>query len=222
LFGQRGQHQDRAGFAKRAARLTEEERVALLSSMTDEVAHLVLEDNRLQALALSIAQRAARRPCLVARLMDVLEEAGDLDRKTEGLASAEDFARRATSGQGLTRPELAVLLSSTKLVCSARWKTARWWMIRRWKTSCSPRSPPMRERFREDITGHRLRREIIATKLANRLVNRLGPVNPFELAEEEGVTLAQVAAASPPPNACSTCLPPGRCWTARRWPKTCA
>ena len=54
---------------------------------------------------------------------------------------------------------------------------------------------PMRERFREDITGHRLRREIIATKLANRLVNRLGPVNPFELVEEEGVTLAQVAAA---------------------------
>jgi glutamate dehydrogenase len=43
----------------------------------------------------------------------------------------------------------------------------------------------MRERFREDITGHRLRREIIATKLANRLVNRLGPVNPFELAERK-------------------------------------
>ena len=73
--------------------------------------------SRLQALALSIAHRAgAPAVPAFARLMDVLEEAGDLDRKTEGLATAEDFARRATGGQGLTRPELAVLLSSTKLV----------------------------------------------------------------------------------------------------------
>jgi glutamate dehydrogenase len=53
----------------------------------------------------------------------------------------------------------------------------------------------MRETFESDIVHHRLRREIIATKLANRIVNRLGPVHPFELAEEEGMTLAQVAAA---------------------------
>ena len=54
---------------------------------------------------------------------------------------------------------------------------------------------PMRERFEEEILGHRLRREIVATKLANRMVNRLGLIHPFELAEEEGATLAQVAAA---------------------------
>ncbi|WP_292963073.1 NAD-glutamate dehydrogenase [Novosphingobium sp. UBA1939] len=183
--------------AKRAARLTEEERVALLSSMTDEVAHLVLEDNRLQALALSIAQRAgASAVPSFARLMDVLEEAGDLDRKTEGLASAEDFARRATSGQGLTRPELAVLLSSTKLVLQRALEDSTVVDDPALEDQLLAAFPtPMRERFREDITGHRLRREIIATKLANRLVNRLGPVNPFELVEEEGVTLAQVAAA---------------------------
>jgi glutamate dehydrogenase len=50
-------------------------------------------------------------------------------------------------------------------------------------------------KFRRDILTHRLRREIIATKLANRLVNRLGLIHPFELAEEEGASLAQVTAA---------------------------
>jgi glutamate dehydrogenase len=53
----------------------------------------------------------------------------------------------------------------------------------------------MRETWRADILSHRLRREILATRIANRLVNRLGFVHPFELAEEEGVGLADVAAA---------------------------
>ena len=72
--------------------------VDLLVAMTDDVAHLVLEDNRLQALALSIAEcgGAAAMPAW-SRLIDVLEESGDLDRKTEGLASAEDLARRAAA-----------------------------------------------------------------------------------------------------------------------------
>jgi glutamate dehydrogenase len=53
---------------------------------------------------------------------------------------------------------------------------------------------PMRRRFKTEILGHRLRREILATRFANRLVNRLGIVGPFELAEEEAVDLAEVAA----------------------------
>jgi glutamate dehydrogenase len=53
----------------------------------------------------------------------------------------------------------------------------------------------MRRKFRDEILGHQLRREIVATALANRLVNRLGMIHPFELAEEEGVGLAHVAAA---------------------------
>ena len=88
--------------------------------MTDEVAALVLEDNRLQALALSIAEQGG--PQAVAsqlRLIETLEDGGDLDRRTEGLADGDALARRATDGHGLTRPELAVLLSSAKLVLQA-------------------------------------------------------------------------------------------------------
>ena len=183
--------------AKRAGRLTEPARVKLLSSMTDEVAALVLEDNRLQALALSIAQ--AGGPSATGshlRLIETLEASSQLDRKTEGLADAEVYSRRAADGRGLTRPELAVLLSSAKLALQAAIEA-----------SPLPDDPglegellaafpePMRAKFKGDILDHRLRREIIATKLANRLVNRLGLIHPFELAEEEGASLAQTAAA---------------------------
>ncbi|MEO0031244.1 MAG: hypothetical protein RIS94_1002 [Pseudomonadota bacterium] len=183
--------------AKRSGRLTEPARVDLLVSMTDEVARLVLEDNRLQALALSIAERGgAGASAAWSRLVDVLEESGDLDRKTEGLAPAEDYARRAAAGQGFTRPELAVLLSSSKLVLQHALEESAVVddpVLEEELFDAFPAT--MREPFADEIVHHRLRREIIATKLANRIVNRLGPVHPFELVEEEGCSLAQVAAA---------------------------
>lgn len=183
--------------AKRAGRLDEDGRVALLSSMTDAVAHLVLEDNRLQALGLSIAERGGVQavPALT-RLIDVLEENGDLDRKTEGLAGSDEYARRAAAGAGLMRPELAVLVSSTKLVLQRALEESPVVddpVLEEELLAAFPEA--MRETYETDIVHHRLRREIIATKLANRIVNRLGPVHPFELAEEEGMSLAQVAAA---------------------------
>src|SRR5881392_2285046 len=84
----------------------------LLVKMTDEVAELVLEDNRLQTLALSIAEAGGTvaLPGYV-RTIELLEAMGRLDRKVEGLASSEDLSRRAQENHGLTRPELAVILS---------------------------------------------------------------------------------------------------------------
>lgn len=183
--------------AKRAGRLDEDGRVALLSSMTDDVAALVLEDNRLQALGLSIAESggAAAVPGYV-RLIEVLEEGGHLDRRTEGLADADTFHRRAEDGDGLTRPELAVLLSSTKLVLQDALEKSGVVDDPGMAGDLLAAFPPaMRETYREDILNHRLRREILATRVANRLINRLGFIHPFELAEEEGASLADVAAA---------------------------
>ncbi|MFM5918409.1 MAG: NAD-glutamate dehydrogenase domain-containing protein, partial [Novosphingobium sp.] len=183
--------------AKRDGRLTETARVKLLQKMTDEVAELVLEDNRLQALGLSIAQAGgAKAVPAQLHLIERLEALGQLDRKTEGLAEADVLLRRAQDGHGLTRPELAVLLSCAKLA-----------MQEALEASALPDDPglatdllaafpkPMRGKFEADILAHRLRREIIATKLTNRMINRLGVIHPYELAEEEGATLAQVAAA---------------------------
>jgi len=183
--------------AKREERLSEPQRVRLLTRMTDSVAALVLEDNRLQTLALSVAQAGGSDaiPSYV-RLIEVLEERGALDRKTEGLADNETLGRRAIDGAALTRPELAVLISTAKLEVQEALEHSALPDDPGLVDDLVAAFPPeMRRKYREDILGHRLRREIIATKLANRLVNRMGVIHPFELVEEEGATLAQVCAA---------------------------
>jgi glutamate dehydrogenase len=178
-------------------RLGFDDRNTLLARMTDEVAELVLEDNRLQTLALSLAERGgiAALPAQV-RAIEILEAAGRLDRAVEGLAPSEALLRRAQDQRGLTRPELSVLLSHAKLALQSAIEAS--------DLPADPGLEPllqaafpseMRNRFAEAIDRHRLRPQIIATKAANRVVNRLGPIAPIELAEEEGVSLAQVAAA---------------------------
>ncbi len=93
-----------------------ESRNALLSGMTEAVADLVLRNNQLQTLALSLAQRSATTETgFAARLMQGLEADGRLDRTVEFLPSDAALAERAQGGEGLTRPELAVLLAYAKL-----------------------------------------------------------------------------------------------------------
>jgi glutamate dehydrogenase len=178
--------------------LTMPKRNALLVKMTDQVAELVLEDNRLQTLALSIAERggAPAIPSLV-RLIETFESSGRLDRVVEGLPVNEILNRRAQDGQGLTRPELAVLFATAKLALQDA--------IENSGAALDPALTPellaafpvqMRKGAHAvAIEGHRLRREIVATKIANRLINRLGVAHPFELAEEEGAALGDIAAA---------------------------
>jgi glutamate dehydrogenase len=177
-------------------RLSESARNTLLAGMTDEVAAIVLEDNRLQSLALSIAERggALALPPLV-RAIEILEESGRLNRTVEGLLSNEDLLRRAQDDHGLTRPELAVLLSTSKLALQAALEAG--------KITEDPTLTPelltafpklMQERHGDAIVRHRLRRQIIATKIANRFVNRLGITPLFSLTEEEGASFGQAAA----------------------------
>jgi glutamate dehydrogenase len=183
--------------ASRAGELTEERRNSLLMEMTDEVAALVLEDNRLQALALSVAERGGSDAVASQmRLIEALEDLGQLDRRTEGLGTGEELARRAIDGHGLTRPELAVLLSSTKLVLQEAIENSDLWRDEAAEPLLLSDFPPrMQSEFRQRILGHQLRPQIVATVIANRIVNRMGLVHPFELAEEEGAGLAQVCAA---------------------------
>ena len=183
--------------ARRSGRISEKSRVKLLEEMTGEVSAIVLEDNRLQALALSIAESGGRRalPSYI-RLIETLEQSGQLDRKTEGLAGNEALSRRETDGQALVRPELAVILSTAKLSYQAALEQ-----------SDLPQDPlfdevlvnsfpeAMHKKYRRELLSHRLRCEIIATEIANRLVNRMGLLHPFELVEEEGAGAAQLATA---------------------------
>jgi glutamate dehydrogenase len=166
----------------------------LLASMTDDVAHLVLEDNRMQTLALSIAESggAGDLPAYV-RLMETFEAQGKLDRAVEGLEANDEYLRREGEGHGLTRPELAVLLSTAKLAAQDAAEDSPLAKDPAMDSELLAAFPaPMQKEHKAAILGHRLRPQIIATKLANRMINRMGMLHPFELAEEEGCSLGVV------------------------------
>lgn len=181
-------------------RLDYEARNTLLASMTDDVAHIVLEDNRLQTLALSIAEGAGGTGGAVAvpsyvRVIEIFENTGRLDRAVEGLAPNDILLRRGQDGQGLTRPELAVLLATAKLALQDAIEQSAIATDDELKPDLHAAFPTaMRDRYAAAIDAHQLRGQIVATKLANRIVNRLGVLYPFELAEEEGAAMGDIAA----------------------------
>ena len=181
----------------REGRLDEGKRNKLLAAMTDEVSELVLEDNRLQSLALSIAEAGGSNglPEHV-RTIELLEASGRLDRRVEGLGGSDVLLRRSAENRGLSRPELAVVLSMSKLSLQdaiERLKLADDPLLE--PQLCAAFPKPMVKAHADAIRKHRLRHEILATKVANRIVNRLGPSIPLSLTEEEGVSLGQVAIA---------------------------
>ena len=181
----------------REGRLSEENRNVLLARMTDDVSELVLEDNRLQSLALSIAeaQGAQGLPGFV-RTIEMLEATGRLDRKVEGLEGSDALLRRGLDQRGLTRPELAVVLSMTKLTLQAAAEELKLADDPTMEAELFAAFPAeMCKAHAEAIRHHRLRHQIVATKVANRIVNRLGPNVALDLTEEEGVGLPQVVTA---------------------------
>src|SRR5438046_3598633 len=97
------------GLVESDGKLTIDQRNALLPTMTDEVAALVLRDNYFQTQALSVARRhAAAMLDEQVRFIRFLEKKGRLDRGIEFLPSDDEIALRKAKGQGLTTPELAV------------------------------------------------------------------------------------------------------------------
>ncbi|MCX7339534.1 MAG: NAD-glutamate dehydrogenase [Hyphomicrobiales bacterium] len=182
---------------ERDGRLTPDTRNALLAAMTDEVALLVLRNNYLQSLALSLAERRGAAELPLARAqMRTLEREGRLDRAVEFLPADAVLAGREQRQEGMTRPELAVLLAYAKLA-----------LYDDLLSSPLPDEPylaneltryfpgAMRERFADAITGHRLRREIISTQLANAVVNRAGAGVVARLSDETGADTAAIARA---------------------------
>ena len=181
----------------REGELTEEKRNILLARMTDEVSELVLEDNRLQSLALSIAEaRGVKGLPGFVRTIEMLESSGRLDRKVEGLEGSDALLRRANENRGLTRPELAVILSMSKLTLQAAAEELQLGNVPAMEDELFAAFPePMRKAHAASIRNHRLKHQIIATKVANRLVNRLGPSVALDMTEEEGVGLPHVVTA---------------------------
>jgi glutamate dehydrogenase len=182
---------------ERDGRLGTDQRNRLLARMTDDVAHLLLRNNYLQPLALSLAERRGAADLGFAqRLMRSLESHGRLDRSVEFLPDDAAISRLAQRGEGLTRPELAVLLAYAKLALKDELLASKVpddGYLSRELERYFPQT--LRELFPEAIAAHRLRREIIATQLANAIINRGGPTVVTRLVDQTGTDTPTIAAA---------------------------
>jgi len=119
-----------------------------------------------------------------------------LDRALEFLPSAEEIEERSRAGEGLTRPELAMILSYSKIALSNQ-------LI----ASDVPEDPYLSgeldryfpevlgRRYAELLDGHRLKREIIVTATTNSIVNRMGPTFVARTQQDTGADAATMARA---------------------------
>ena len=181
-----------------AGELTMKQRNELLASMTDEIGELVLDDNRAQTLALSIARRQAVPMVDVhARYIDSLEADGWLNRAIEYLPSDKQMAERQASGWGLTTPELAVLLAYTKTADVADVGGSATLVNDDYLTPDLVRYFPkeIQQRFPEAIRTHRLRNEILVTQIINQMVNHQGTSFDHRMTEETGAVTTDVVRA---------------------------
>ena len=185
------------GSAEQAGKLTRKARNTLLAAMTEEVAGLVLRNNYQQTLSLSLTRaRGLDELGFQGRLMRDLEARGLLDRAIETLPDDAGLAEREAAGLPLTRPELAVLIAYAKIT-----------LFDDLLASSVPddsylgkelfRYFPLKlqEKYPGEIAGHKLRREIISTMLANSMINRGGPTMISRLTDETGAGVAEIAAA---------------------------
>ncbi len=178
-------------------KLPSSKRDDLLAAMTDEIAELVLINNYAQSQALSMMSTTKHeRLGENAFLIRTLEERGLLDRELENLPTEDDINERRKTGSGLTRPELAVIMSYAKIELSNS-------LI----DTDIPEDPylsaeleayfpaRLRRRFAAEILSHRLRREIIAMRIASSMIDRMGASFAIRAEEDTGSTTAQVARA---------------------------
>lgn len=176
------------------AQMSVAQRNELLASMTDDVGELVLDDNQAQTLALAIARRQALPMVNVhARYLNVLETEGWLNRGLEFLPTDKQIAERQSNGHGLTTPEFAVIMAYTK--------SANVTEMMRSDLPDDPYLVPdleryfpsaLRHTFADEIRNHRLRREIIATQIANQMVNLNGISFDNRMSEDTGAGVVDV------------------------------
>jgi glutamate dehydrogenase len=177
--------------------MTDKQRNQLLAEMTEEVAELVIKDNYRQTQALDLSELLSQQSIgAYRRFVSELEEAGEIDRELEFLPADDVLKERTANAQGMLLPELAVLISYAK-------STLKGDLIESDVPDDSyvhhhiERLFPkvLVERYTEEMNDHRLNREIVATQVANDLVDHMGIVFVRRLMDSTGLGRAEIARA---------------------------
>lgn len=174
--------------------MTEKQRNILLEEMTDSISELVLDNNYKQTQAISLAEREVIiRTGEYKRFIQSMDTSGRLNRQLEFIPDDQELLERKSAGKGLTRPELSVLISYAKsqlkeeIVDSTVPDDA--YMLNAVETAFPQR---LRTEFNKNIHGHRLRREIIATQLANDMVNNMGLIYVNRMEQSTGANSSDI------------------------------
>src|SRR6185437_10059116 len=177
--------------------LKPEERGTLLHALTDEVAAHVLRHNDGQNMALAVARYQASRLLHVhGRYLRQLLREGRVSLETDGLPDEKEIAARRSAGTGLTTPELAVLLAHTKIAAGQQVLASDLPDDPSLHSTLAGYFPvPLRERFQDQLSAHRLSREIITTSVINEMVDTGGSTFLFRLGEETGMSVVDITRA---------------------------
>lgn len=174
--------------------LTIKQRNLLLGDMTEEVAELVLENNRSQIEVISIAEfNTENNVQMHCRLIEHLEYHGNLDRDLEFLPSNETLLARQQIGKGLTRPELAVLLAYCKTLLKSELLASdvpEDKYIENVLVTAFPQV--LQDKFKSAMFSHRLKREIIAMQISNTVLNDMGLGFIHRLQDETGASIPEI------------------------------
>ncbi|WP_254277111.1 NAD-glutamate dehydrogenase [Halomonas sp. 3H] len=177
--------------------MTLKQRNQLLADMTGEVSDLVLLDNYRQTQALDLSELLSRQGVgPYRRFISELEAQGQLDRELEFLPADEVLEERAANQQGMLLPELSVLISYAKSVLKGDLIASEVPddpTIARYVERIFPKA--LVERYRDEMYEHRLKREIVATQVANDLVDHMGIVFVRRLIDSTGAGRADIARA---------------------------
>ncbi|WP_077488816.1 NAD-glutamate dehydrogenase [Sinomonas mesophila] len=180
-----------------AGHLRADERAPFLHSLTDEVSRLVLATNAQQNVLL-LNDRALVKEWSQGfeRTMDWLGATAGLDRRLEGLPDDDALHARLRDGHGLTSPELAILAAYAKIELADELAASDLaddpWFDR---VLASYFPAALSRRFADELPTHPLRREIIATVMANEIINLGGITFAFRVREETTATAAAMARA---------------------------
>lgn len=169
-----------------AGEMTEKQRNALLSSMTEEVADLVLKDNYRQVRTITRAvSQSLDYLSLYINYMADQGRAGKINRQLEFLPDANTLMERKANGKALTRPEIAVLIEYSKIILKEEILKSNLIHDRYMSKFIESAFPHVLvEKFQPEMEKHRLRPELIATQLSNALVNDMGPVFVYQMQDE--------------------------------------
>jgi len=181
----------------KSGRMKEKERNKLLVDMTDHVAAKCLLNNYRQTQIIdSLEMHAAQNMFQHARYMRHLEEDGIMSRKLENLPTDKQITDRIAKNQGLTRPELSILLSYSKLTYKNALLESSTLSEKCYDALLLGYFPRvLQQRYADEILVHPLRNEIIATILSNQIANNIGIGFGFRIREETGCTIEDIARA---------------------------